>query len=70
MIKIIILAFFFLFTLSKYSLLHGVEIDVTEGKIEPLPIAVVKFNYENSKEENYSSKIKSMISELVLDGKD
>ena len=40
----------------------GVEIDVTEGKIEPLPIAIVEFNQENKNEDNYSSKIQNIIS--------
>ena len=34
--------------LNNYSLLNAVEIDITEGKIEPLPIAVTKFNYEKN----------------------
>ncbi len=60
--KYFILALFFTVILNKFSLLGGVEIDVTEGKIEPLPIAVVKFNYDNINEENYSSKILTIIS--------
>ena len=38
------------------------EIDITEGKIEPLPIAVTKFNYEKNNEEDYSIKIVKIIS--------
>jgi len=60
--KIFILIFLSLFTFNKFSLLNGVEIDVTEGKIEPLPIAITKFNYENINIEDYSSKIFTIIS--------
>ena len=60
--KIFILIFLSLFTFNKFSLLNGVEIDVTEGKIEPLPIAITKFNYENINIEEYSSKIFTIIS--------
>ena len=49
-------------TLNIVSQLKGVEINVTEGKIEPLPVAVTKFNYLNENEENYSSKIINIIS--------
>ncbi|MBF96776.1 MAG: Tol-Pal system beta propeller repeat protein TolB [Pelagibacterales bacterium] len=42
--------------------LSGLEIDVTEGKIEPLPIAVVKFNSQDATEEDYSLKINTIIS--------
>ena len=60
--KLFILIFLSLFTFNKFSLLNGVEIDVTEGKIEPLPIAITKFNYENINIEDYSSKIFTIIS--------
>ena len=48
----------FLLIFYKISILLGVEIDVTEGKIEPLPIAIVEFNHENKNEDAYSSKNK------------
>ncbi len=60
--KNFIFIFLFLFIFNKFCLLNGVEIDVTEGKIEPLPIAIVKFNHENKNEDNYSSKIINIIS--------
>ena len=36
--------------------------NVTEGKIEPLPLAVTKFNYTHENEENYSTNITNIIS--------
>tara|TARA_B100001989_G_scaffold120016_1_gene84564 strand:+ start:617 stop:1942 length:1326 start_codon:yes stop_codon:yes gene_type:complete len=60
--KKFIFTFLFLFILIKLPILNGVEIDVTEGKIEPLPIAIVEFNQENKNEDNYSSKIQNIIS--------
>ena len=60
--KNFIFTFFFLFIFNKLSILLGVEIDVTEGKIEPLPIAIVEFNHENKNEDAYSSKIQNIIS--------
>ena len=58
--KIVILIIYFIF--SHYSLLKGLEIDVTEGKIEPLPIALVTFNYQDTLEKDYSAKINTIIS--------
>ena len=43
--KVTILIFSFILIFSSSSLLKSVEINVTEGKIEPLPLAVTKFNY-------------------------
>ena len=50
MTKIIIFIIFFIFNNS--FLLKAVEVDVTEGKIEPIPIALTKFNYENKNEKS------------------
>ena len=60
--KVTILIFSFLLIFSSSSLLKGVEINVTEGKIEPLPLAVTKFNYLNKNEESYSTQITNIIS--------
>ena len=65
-IKIIFIKLFFIIgTLSAAPL----EIDVTKGKIEPLPIAVTKFNYNSSQEKIISNKIYDVISnDLILSG--
>ena len=60
--KILTLILHIIILLNYYSLSNGVEIDITEGKIEPLPIAVTKFNYEKNNEEDYSIKIVKIIS--------
>ena len=60
--NILVLILYIIILLNKYSILNGVEIDITEGKIEPLPIAVTKFNYEKNNEEDYSLKIVNVIS--------
>ena len=60
--KILTLILHIIILLNNYSLSNGVEIDITEGKIEPLPIAVTKFNYEKNNEEDYSLKIVNVIS--------
>ena len=60
--KATILIFSFILIFSSSSLLKGVEINVTEGKIEPLPLAVTKFNYLNKNEESYSTQITNIIS--------
>ncbi len=60
--KILVLILYIIILLNNYSLLNAVEIDITEGKIEPLPIAVTKFNYEKNNEEDYSIKIVKIIS--------
>ena len=45
------------------------EIDVTRGKIEPLPVAITKFNYNSSKEKIFSNRIHDVISkDLVNSG--
>ena len=51
---------FYLF-FSFTSLIYGLEIDVTKGQVEPLPMAVVSFNTENIEAEEYSSKINAVI---------
>ena len=51
----------FLFFNNIY-LLKGVEIDITEGRIEPFPIAISKFNYVNKNEKSYSLKIVDIMS--------
>ena len=60
--KVTILIFSFILILNSFSLLRCVEINVTEGKIEPLPLAVTKFNYLNKNEESYSTQITNIIS--------
>ena len=65
-INIIFIKLFFLIaTLSAAPL----EIDVTKGKIEPLPVAITKFNYSSSQEKIISNKIYDVISnDLVISG--
>ena len=65
--KVTILIFSFILIFSSSSLLKGVEINVTEGKIEPLPLAVTKFNYLNKNEESYSTQITNIISNNLED---
>ena len=60
MTKIFILIFKFLFISS--SLLYAIEVNITKGQIEPLPIAIVQFNNQNPEEFEYSSKINDVIS--------
>ena len=60
MTKIFILIFKFLFISS--SLLYAIEVSITKGQIEPLPIAIVQFNNQNPEEFQYSSKINDIIS--------
>ena len=61
MIKIfIILHSLFLFVSSAGA--APLEVDITRGKIEPLPIAITKFNYENNTEKEFSDKIFKIIS--------
>ncbi len=56
--KIFLLLFFILnFKLNS----EPIEINVTDGKIEPLPIAVTKFNYLSSKEKQLSISILEVI---------
>ena len=40
--KIFILIIKFLFI--SYSFLYAIEVNITKGQIEPLPIAIVQFN--------------------------
>lgn len=51
---------FYLF-FSFTSLINGLEIDVTKGQVEPLPMAVVSFDTANIEAEEYSSKINAVI---------
>ena len=51
---------FYLF-FSFTSLIYGLEIDVTKGQVEPLPMAVVSFDTANIEAEEYSSKINAVI---------
>ena len=61
MIKIFIILYsLFLFVSSAGA--APLEVDITRGKIEPLPIAITKFNYENEKEKEFSDKIFKIIS--------
>ena len=60
MTKIFILIFKFLFISS--SLLYAIEVNITKGQIEPIPLAIVQFNNQNPKEFEYSSKINNVIS--------
>lgn len=60
MTKVFILIFKFLFISS--SLLHAIEVNITKGQIEPLPIAIVQFNNQSPEEFEYSSKINDVIS--------
>ena len=57
-VTIFIVYIFFSFMPSLYSL----EINVTNGQVEPLPLAVVSFDAENIEDEEYSSKINDVIS--------
>lgn len=57
--KLTIFIFYLFF--SSTSLLYCLEIDVTKGQVEPLPLAVVSFDTTNIEEEEYSSKINVVI---------
>ena len=62
---IFIKLFFIIANLSSAPL----EIDVTKGKIEPLPVAITKFNYGSSQEKVISNKIYDVISnDLIISG--
>ena len=56
--KILIITFF------KVSIAFGapLEVDITEGRIEPLPIAITKFNYKSIKEKILSNNIFQVMS--------
>ena len=44
------------------ALSNPLEIDVTKGKIEPIPIAITKFNYKSIKEKIISKQIYQIVS--------
>ena len=54
------LLFFILFLKKLYS--EPIEIDVTKGIIEPIPVAITKFNYKSIKEKIISNEIYEIIS--------
>ncbi|MBJ56931.1 MAG: Tol-Pal system beta propeller repeat protein TolB [Rickettsiales bacterium] len=58
----ILLLLFFISNLNSKPL----EINVTDGKIEPIPIAVTKFNYSDAKEKELSNKIFEIIQSNLL----
>ena len=61
MINIKLYSLLFLFFLKTlYS--DPIEIDVTKGTIEPLPIAITKFNYKSIKEKIISQQIYEIVS--------
>ena len=51
-----------LFFLIKTLYTAPLEIDVTEGIIEPLPIAITKFNYKSIKEKIISNNVHEVVS--------
>ncbi len=61
MINIKLCALFFIL-LFKGVYSAPIEIDVTKGVIEPLPIAITKFNYKSIKEKIISKKIYEVVS--------
>ena len=58
-LKLYLLFFIFMFK-NLYS--APIEIDVTKGTIEPLPIAISKFNYKSIKEKIISNELYEIIS--------
>ena len=46
-----IITILFILVLGYQSKLFGLNIDVTQGRIEPLPIAIVDFNYDYDNEQ-------------------
>ena len=46
----------------KSLLAAPLEIDITKGVIEPIPVAITKFNYESVKEKILSNNIFEVIS--------
>ena len=61
MVNIKLYSLLFLFFLKTlYS--DPIEIDVTKGTIEPLPIAITKFNYKSIKEKIISQQIYEIVS--------
>lgn len=66
-VNIIFIKLFF-FVIANLSA-APLEIDITKGKIEPLPVAITKFNYGSSQEKVISNKIYDVISnDLVISG--
>jgi len=60
-----------LILLLNYKLLlsNPLEIDVTKGKIEPIPVAITKFNYKSSLEKIISNNIYEVVSyDLINSG--
>ena len=53
--------FFLLIFLHSWLLSGPIEIDVTDGKIEPLPIAITKFSFSGSKGKDLSTAIHETI---------
>ncbi len=65
MINIKLYSLLFLFFLKTlYS--DPIEIDVTKGTIEPLPIAITKFNYKSIKEKIMSQQIYEIVSNDLI----
>ncbi len=65
MINIKLYSLLFLFFLKTlYS--DPIEIDVTKGTIEPLPIAITKFNYKSIKEKIISQQIYEIVSNDLI----
>ena len=61
MINLKLYSLLFIFFLKNlYS--APIEIDVTKGTIEPLPIAITKFNYKSIKEKKISNQIYEIVS--------
>ena len=58
------LKLYLLLIVFLFKNLHStpIEIDVTKGVIEPLPIAITKFNYKSVKEKIISNKIFEIVS--------
>ena len=65
MINLKLYSLLFIFFLKNlYS--APIEIDVTKGIIEPLPIAITKFNYKSIKEKIISQQIYEIIYDQLL----
>ena len=64
----IIFKYILIIILLKFNLLIAapLEIDITEGRIEPLPIAVTKFNYDSIQGKVLSNNIFNVISNNLL----
>ncbi|MEC8100620.1 MAG: Tol-Pal system protein TolB, partial [Pseudomonadota bacterium] len=57
-----IITILFILVLGYQSKLFGLNIDVTQGRIEPLPIAIVDFNYDYDNEQIFSTQINALVS--------